>query len=47
MFEDMNKAIRLHKLHPVVDRVFGFSELGAALKYLGEGRHLGKICLRV
>lgn len=47
MFEDMNKAIRLHRLHPVVDRVFGFFELGAALKYLGEGRHLGKICLRV
>jgi NADPH:quinone reductase-like Zn-dependent oxidoreductase len=47
MFEDMNKAIRLHKLHPPVDRVFGFSELGAALKYLGEGRHLGKVCLRV
>jgi NADPH:quinone reductase-like Zn-dependent oxidoreductase len=47
MFEDMNKAIRFHKLHPVVDRVFGFSKLGAALKYLGEGRHLGKVCLRV
>jgi NADPH:quinone reductase-like Zn-dependent oxidoreductase len=47
MFEDMNRAIQLHTLHPVVDRVFGFSELGAALKYLGEGRHLGKVCLRV
>jgi hypothetical protein len=47
MFEDMNRAIQLHTLHPVVDRVFGFSELGAALKYLGEARHLGKVCLRI
>lgn len=47
MFDDMNRAIQLHTLHPVVDRVFGFSELGAALQYLGEGRHLGKVCLRV
>ena len=46
MFEDMNRVIRLHKVRPVVDRVFGFSELGAALKYLGEGKHMGKVCLR-
>jgi NADPH:quinone reductase-like Zn-dependent oxidoreductase len=47
MFEDMNKAIRLHKLRPMVDRVFGFSELGSALRYLRAGRHMGKVCLRV
>jgi NADPH:quinone reductase-like Zn-dependent oxidoreductase len=47
MFEDMNKAIQFHKLRPVVDRVFGFSELGAALSYLGTRKHMGKICLRV
>jgi NADPH:quinone reductase-like Zn-dependent oxidoreductase len=47
MFEDMNRAIHLHTLHSVVDRVFGFSELGAALKCLGEARHLGKVCLRI
>lgn len=47
MFEDMNRVIRLHKVRPVVDRVFGFSELGAALKYLGEGKHMGKVCLRI
>jgi NADPH:quinone reductase-like Zn-dependent oxidoreductase len=47
MFEDMNKAIGLHKLRPVIDRVFAFSELGSALRYLGAGRHMGKVCLRV
>jgi NADPH:quinone reductase-like Zn-dependent oxidoreductase len=46
MFEEMNKAIRFHEMRPVVDRVFGFSELGEALKYLSEAKHFGKVCLR-
>lgn len=46
MFEAMNKAIALHAMHPVVDRVFGFSELREALNYLKEARHFGKVCLR-
>jgi NADPH:quinone reductase-like Zn-dependent oxidoreductase len=46
MFEAMNKAIALHAMRPVVDRVFGFSELREALNYLKEARHFGKICLR-
>jgi NADPH:quinone reductase-like Zn-dependent oxidoreductase len=46
MFEAMNKAIAFHAMRPVVDRVFGFSELREALNYLKEARHFGKICLR-
>ena len=46
MFEAMNKAIEFHAMHPVVDRVFGFSELREALNYLSEARHFGKVCLR-
>jgi len=46
MFEAMNKAIELHLMRPVVDRVFGFSELRDALNYLREARHFGKLCLR-
>jgi NADPH:quinone reductase-like Zn-dependent oxidoreductase len=46
MFEAMVAAMVFHQMRPVVDRVFGFDELGAALTYLGEGRHFGKICLR-
>jgi NADPH:quinone reductase-like Zn-dependent oxidoreductase len=45
-FEAMNKAIEFHLTRPVVDRVFGFSELREALNYLKEGRHFGKVCLR-
>ena len=43
--EAMNQAIELHRMHPVVDRVFAFNELGEALKYLSEARHFGKVCL--
>ena len=46
MFEAMNKAIALHKLRPVVDRVFSFSEAPEALKYMESGAHFGKICIR-
>lgn len=45
MFEEMNKAIRFHGMRPVVDRVFGFPELGEALRYLAEAKHFGKVCL--
>ena len=46
MFVAMNKAIAFHAMRPVVDRVFGFSELREALNYLREARHFGKVCLR-
>lgn len=46
MFETMNKSIEFHAMQPVIDRVFGFTELRDALKYLSEGRHFGKVCLR-
>ena len=46
MFEAMNRAIALHKLRPVVDRIFGLAEIRQALQYMESGAHLGKICLR-
>lgn len=46
MFEEMNKAVTFHRMRPVVDRVFSFSELREALSYLREARHFGKVCLR-
>ena len=42
MFEAMNRAIALHQLRPVVDRVFGFTEIGAALRHLESGSHFGQ-----
>ena len=46
MFQAMNKAIDFHAMRPVVERIFGFSELGEALTYVKEARHFGKVCLR-
>jgi NADPH:quinone reductase-like Zn-dependent oxidoreductase len=45
MFEAMNRAIALHQLRPVVDRVFGFGEIREALKHMESGSHFGKVCL--
>ena len=47
MFEEMNQAIAEYKLKPVVDRVFGFDEVPAALRYLETGSHFGKVCVRL
>lgn len=44
-FEAMNRAIAVNRLEPVVDRVFPFTEIRAALDYLASGRHFGKVCL--
>ena len=47
MFEDMNRAITLHKLRPVVDRVFPFAEAVGAYRHLESGRHFGKVVITV
>jgi NADPH:quinone reductase-like Zn-dependent oxidoreductase len=46
MFEAMNRAIALHKIEPVIDRVFGMEEIGEALKHMESGSHFGKIVIR-
>src|SRR5262245_54920739 len=47
MFEDMNRAIALNRLKPVVDRVFAFTEAVEAFKYVESGAHFGKIVIRI
>jgi NADPH:quinone reductase-like Zn-dependent oxidoreductase len=47
MFEAMNRAIALHKLKPVVDRVFPFSDAVAAFRYMETAAHFGKVAIRV
>jgi NADPH:quinone reductase-like Zn-dependent oxidoreductase len=45
MFEAMNRAIALHKLRPVIDRVFPFADAVAAFKHLESGAHFGKVVI--
>jgi len=46
MFEAMNAAINLHKLKPVVDKVFSIEETPEAYAMMEAGAHFGKICIR-
>jgi NADPH:quinone reductase-like Zn-dependent oxidoreductase len=45
MFEAMNAAIKLHKMRPVIDRVFPLQEARAAYQFMASGSHFGKICI--
>jgi NADPH:quinone reductase-like Zn-dependent oxidoreductase len=44
-FETMNRAIAMHRLHPVIDRMFPFAEVKAGYRHF-EGRgHFGKVVI--
>jgi NADPH:quinone reductase-like Zn-dependent oxidoreductase len=45
MFEAMNRAISIHQIKPVIDRVFTFGEVKEALHYMGSGAHFGKVAI--
>lgn len=45
MFEAMCRAIELHRIEPVVDKVFPFTEAKAAFAAMAAGEHFGKIVL--
>lgn len=45
--EAMLRAFDLNRERPVIDRTFGFEEVPAALQWLADGRHFGKIGVRV
>jgi len=47
MFEAMNRAISLHKITPVVDRVFAMDESAQAFRYMTKGQHFGKIVIHL
>jgi len=45
MFAAMNKAVALHRLKPVIDKVFDFADAKAAYAYQQSGKHFGKIVI--
>jgi NADPH:quinone reductase-like Zn-dependent oxidoreductase len=45
MFEAMCRAIELHGIRPVVDKVFPWTEAAAAFAAMQAGQHFGKIVL--
>ncbi|MCJ1399878.1 hypothetical protein MMC11_003081 [Xylographa trunciseda] len=47
-FEDMNKAIDVNGIKPVVDeKVFGFEELKDAYQYMWDQKHFGKLTIKI
>ena len=47
MFEQMNEAMAVNELHPVVDRVFPFADAADAYDWQREGKHFGKVVIKV
>ena len=45
MFEAMCRAIHLHGIDPVVDKVFPWTDVKAAFTAMAGGEHFGKIVL--
>ncbi len=45
MFERMNRAIEFHRIKPVIDKTFQWTEIKEALHYMERQQHFGKICL--
>jgi NADPH:quinone reductase-like Zn-dependent oxidoreductase len=46
MFERMNRAIELHSIKPIIDKIFKWTEIREALRYMESQQHFGKICLK-
>lgn len=45
MFERMNTAVEVHRIKPVIDKTFLWTEIREALHYMESQQHFGKICL--
>lgn len=47
MFEDMNRAIEVNKIKPVVDKVFSFDQAAEAYRCQAAGDFLGKVVITI
>jgi NADPH:quinone reductase-like Zn-dependent oxidoreductase len=43
--EAMNRAIALHRLRPIIDRVFPFAEAQEAYRHFESRAHFGKVVI--
>ena len=46
MFEEMNRAVIVSRLRPIIDKAFPFAQAREALAYMESGAHFGKIVLK-
>lgn len=45
MFEQLNRAVEVNDIHPVIDKVFQFNQTVAAFEYLQSQAHFGKVAI--
>ena len=43
----MNQAIEAYNIHPVIDKVFTLEQTQAAFEYLEDGKHFGKVVIKL
>ena len=46
-FMAMNRFLTEHAVHPIVDRIYGFEEVGEAYAHLRSGSHFGKVVVKL
>jgi NADPH:quinone reductase-like Zn-dependent oxidoreductase len=46
-FERMVDFMETNQVHPVVDRVFDFEDAPEAFEYMEQGKHFGKVCIKI
>jgi NADPH:quinone reductase-like Zn-dependent oxidoreductase len=47
MFEEMNKAIEVNRIQPVIDKTFGFDDAVEAYRYQASDKLFGKVVIKV
>lgn len=47
MYQRMLVAMNLHKVRPIINKIFPFDQVTEALSYLKNGSHFGKVCIEV
>jgi NADPH:quinone reductase-like Zn-dependent oxidoreductase len=47
MFEEMNRAIEVNRIKPVVDKVFPFAETAEAFRYQASSTSMGKVVIAI
>lgn len=47
MFEDMNRAIEVNRIKPVVDKVFAFDQAAEAFRCFAAGEFFGKVVIAI
>ncbi len=46
-FLEMNRAIEENQMRPIIDKIFALGETRQAIEYLRDGKHFGKVVIKI